>query len=568
MKYGRLAYVGIGILSFVFIINGCTEANKAETKTSQAASQSTESSASQSQPTDKEQIVVSDSALRSQEYHIDALRTVKGVPHAKGMPESRLRVPVIPEINHETYLDNTSNGIQQVAFSPLSTFSIDVDTGSYTNVRRYLNMGQLPPKDAVREEAFINYFMYEYPVPETKAQPFSVNTEIAPAPWNEKRQLLRIGLKGYEIPVSERKSSNLVFLIDVSGSMNQPDKLPLLKQSLLMLTKELNENDRVSIVTYAGSASVVLKPTKGSEKQAIINALTKLTAGGSTYGQSGIEMAYQQAKLVFIKGGVNRIMLATDGDFNVGVTDLDTLKELVKNERINGITLTTLGFGQGNYNDAMMEQLADIGNGSHVYIDSIHEARKVFQNQMSGTLQAIAYDVKVQVEFNPQTVKEYRLIGYQNRLLKSEDFNNDHVDAGEIGAGHTVTALYELTLKGEPGQIDDLRYKDTSNETVKHELTDELALVKLRYKLPEQPESRRLSYIVKYSDIRSRFQQSSPEFQFATSVAAFAQKLKGNDYLHDMSYQEIADIARKNKGIDPYNYRGEFISLIDVATSL
>ncbi|MEF1335477.1 von Willebrand factor type A domain-containing protein, partial [Vibrio rotiferianus] len=339
----------------------------------------------------------------------------------------------------ENYQKTPSNGVIQTVTEPLSTFSIDVDTGSYANVRNQLNNGYKPVSDAIREEAFINYFDYDYPVSEDRGQPFSVNTEIAASPWNKDRQLLRIALKGYEIPADARKPSNLVFLIDTSGSMHSQNKLPLLKRSLVMLTKELNENDAVSLVTYAGSSKVVLEPTKGSDKQTIINAINQLTSGGGTAGESGIRLAYQQARAGFINDGVNRIMLATDGDFNIGISSIDKLKEIVASERKQGVSLTTLGFGRGNYNDSLMEQLADIGDGNYAYIDSIRESRKVFHHQMSGTLQTIASDVKAQIEFNPNVVKEYRLIGYQNRLLDKADFNNDAIDAGEIGAGHTVT---------------------------------------------------------------------------------------------------------------------------------
>ncbi len=469
--------------------------------------------------------------------------------------------------DRDNYLETPSNNVYQVVNTPLSTFSVDVDTGSYANVRSYLNMGRKPPADAIREEAFINYFDYHYAAPENKQQPFLVNTEIAPAPWHEKRQLLRIGLKGYEIPNEDRKPSNLVFLVDVSGSMNQPNKLPLLVQSLSILANELRAEDKVSLVTYAGSASVVLKPTSGDNKEAILNALKSLSAGGGTYGESGIKMAYQQAKQAFIKEGVNRVVLATDGDFNVGVSGIDDLKKMIIAQRDKGISLTTLGFGRGNYNDAMMEQLANVGEGNHAYIDTLHEARKVLLHQMSGTLETIASDVKVQIEFNPATVKEYRLIGYQNRLLKDEDFNNDKVDAGEIGAGHTVTALYELTLAGDPGQIDDLRYqaKKPSNEGMN---VEELAHVKLRYKVPSVTESVLLQTPVYTKAINTRFDQASSDFQFAAAVAAFAQKLKDNHYLDDMPYQHIADIARDNKGKDPHNYRGEFVRLVEIAQSL
>ncbi|MDD1784268.1 VWA domain-containing protein [Enterovibrio sp. ZSDZ35] len=483
-----------------------------------------------------------------------------------GMPSHDM---IVVQPNRDNYLPTPSNGVQLVSEQPLSTFSIDVDTGSYANIRSYLDMGQKPPADAIREEAFINYFDYGYEVPTSTTQPFSVQTELAPSPWNEDRQLLRVALKGYDIPSDERKPSNLVFLVDVSGSMGQPNKLPLLVQSLSMLTKQLSGDDTVSLVTYAGTSSVVLKPTQGDNQQDILNALKQLQAGGGTYGESGIKLAYQQAKSGFIKNGVNRVILATDGDFNVGVTNLDQLKNMIKTERDNGISLTTLGFGRGNYNDAMMEQLADIGDGNHAYIDTLHEAQKVLIRQMSGTLQSIASDVKIQIEFNPAVVKEYRLIGYQNRQLRDEDFNNDKVDAGEIGAGHSVTAIYEITYAGDKGQIDDLRYQSKPIKQTKTALLqNEVAQVKVRYKLPEADTSKLVKTIVHRKDGKPAFTQASSDFQFATSVAAFAQKLKDNQYLDDLSYEQIASIARNNRGDDPYNDRGEFIRMVEVAQSL
>lgn len=481
----------------------------------------------------------------------------------------RIAPPPPPEYftqsqNQDNYLPSDSNGVFQAATTPLSTFSVDVDTGSYANVRSYLSMGQKPPQDAVREEAFINYFDYNYRVPEDKSQPFNTFTELAPAPWSDERHILRIGLQGYDLPVSERKPSNLVFLVDVSGSMHDKNKLPLLVQSLTMMVKQLSARDTVSLVTYAGNTELVLSPTKGNEKQTIIDALQKLQAGGGTHGESGIKMAYQAAKKAFIKGGVNRIILATDGDFNVGTTNIDALKEMIADKRKQGISLTTLGFGRGNYNDAMMEQLANIGDGNHAYIDTLHEAQKVLLRQMSGTLQSIASDVKIQIEFNPSHVKEYRLIGYQNRLLKDEDFNNDKVDAGEIGAGHTVTALYELTLVGNKGQVDDLRYQQ--KQVVSS--NDELLQMKIRYKLPGDAQSKLISQVVNKQHVLNDFNSASQDFKFATSVAAFAQKLKQSQYLGSMNYQDIATIARANRGDDPFNYRGEFVNLVELASAL
>ncbi|TMO84230.1 vWA domain-containing protein [Pseudoalteromonas spongiae] len=481
----------------------------------------------------------------------------------------RIAPPPPPEYftqpqNQDNYLPSDSNGVFQAATTPLSTFSVDVDTGSYANVRSYLSMGQKPPQDAIREEAFINYFDYNYRVPEDKSQPFATFTELAPAPWSDERHILRIGLQGYDLPVGERKPSNLVFLLDVSGSMHDKNKLPLLVQSLTMMVKQLSARDTVSLVTYAGNTELVLSPTKGNEKQTIIDALQKLQAGGGTHGESGIKMAYQAAKKAFIKGGVNRIILATDGDFNVGTTNIDALKEMIAEKRKQGISLTTLGFGRGNYNDAMMEQLANIGDGNHAYIDTLHEAQKVLLRQMSGTLQSIANDVKIQLEFNPAEVKEYRLIGYQNRLLKDEDFNNDNVDAGEIGAGHTVTALYELTLAGNKGQVDALRYQQKQVASASNELLQ----VKIRYKLPGDTESKLISQVVNKQQVLNDFDSASLDFKFATSVAAFAQKLKQSQYLDSMNYHDIATIARANRGDDPFNYRGEFVNLVELASAL
>lgn len=552
-------------LSIILVIWGCTE---------KATEKEDSSSASQQTIQDSEPVPLAEVYLEqrhSQAIAKQAAKANSAMLSARMMPQSRLKLAyenhVIAEPNRDNYLESPSNGVKQVSQSPLSTFSIDVDTGSYANVRSYLNMGNRPAKDAIREEAFINYFDYQYAVPNSREHPFSISTEVAPAPWSEKHQLLRVALQGYDIPASERKPSNLVFLVDVSGSMSQPNKLPLLVQSLTMLTKELSEKDSVSLVTYAGQSSVVLTPTKGNEKEQILQALEGLSAGGGTYGESGIKMAYQQARAGYIKNGVNRIILATDGDFNVGITNMTTLKELIANESKNGIALTTLGFGRGNYNDALMEQLANVGDGNHAYIDTLQEAQKVLLRQMSGTLQSIASDVKIQIEFNAHAVKEYRLIGYQNRLLRDEDFNNDNVDAGEIGAGHSVTALYELTLVGEKGRIDELRYQQ-NNEKAKSQYSQELAQVKVRYKLPEEKTSSLVTHIVASQSVQTNFEQASTDFQFTAAVAAFAQKLKDNGYVDGLSFERIADIARKNRGDDPYNYRGEFISLVELSKSL
>ncbi|MBV7298041.1 vWA domain-containing protein [Enterovibrio paralichthyis] len=553
--------ITLAIIASLTLMVGCSESNTAES----AKTNRTETAVIEPQitPAVVEETVVP--VMQMEKMGRVALSRALGDQVFVSMPMPYPREHYQPE-NRDSYLDTPSNGIHLVTTSPLSTFSVDVDTGSYANVRSYLKMGNKPPPDAIREEAFINYFDYSYPTPVTKVQPFSVSTELAPAPWNESRQLLRIALKGYDIPVNERKPSNLVFLVDVSGSMSDPNKLPLLVQSLSLMVKNLTADDKVSLVTYAGQSSVVLEPTKGDDAQTILAALKSLQAGGGTYGESGIKLAYQQAQKGFIKEGVNRVILATDGDFNVGVTDLDALKNLVEQEREKGISLTTLGVGRGNYNDGMMEQLANIGDGNHAYIDTLHEAQKVLLRQMSGTLQSIAEDVKIQVEFNPDTVKEYRLIGYQNRQLRDEDFNNDKVDAGEIGAGHTVTALYEITLAGEQGQIDDLRYQPTKEASAG--FGSELAQVKVRYKLPGSEQSKLTTQLVKANAGATEFKTASSDFQFATAVAAFAQKLKDNHYVDGLAYSQIADIARDNRGNDPYNYRGEFISLVEIAQNL
>jgi Ca-activated chloride channel homolog len=353
-----------------------------------------------------------------------------------------------PEPSRETYSKQDELPVKAVAQEPVSTFSIDVDTASYANVRRFLQAGQLPPKDAVRVEEMINYFPYNYPN-QSSSRPFAVHTEIAPAPWGADKHLIRIGIKAQDLKAAALPAANLVFLVDVSGSMNEPNKLPLLQASLKLLVDQLKAEDHVSLVTYASGTSVVLEPS--SDKNQIKRAIDQLHASGSTAGAAGIQLAYQMARQGFIKGGINRILLATDGDFNVGVTSIDALKERVEKEREAGVSLSTLGFGTGNYNDALMEQVADIGNGNYHYIDNLNEGQKVLVDEMSSTLATVAKDVKIQVEFNPEQVKEYRLIGYENRQLKREDFNNDKVDAGDIGAGHTVTALYEVTFVGKAG---------------------------------------------------------------------------------------------------------------------
>ena len=478
-------------------------------------------------------------------------------------PTRPMAMPPMPgDINRENYAHRDSNPVQLVSEQPVSTFGIDVDTGSYTNVRRMLSAGQLPPADAVRAEEFINYFDYGYTPPADREQPFSVTTELGPAPWNAKRQLLLIGIQGYRVPKAQIPASNLVFLIDTSGSMNEPDKLPLLKASLKQLVRELRKQDRVAIVTYAGSAGVALPSTAGDRHATINAAIDSLGAGGSTNGGAGIELAYAQAGQGFIKGGVNRVILATDGDFNVGTVDQDALKTMIEDHRKSGVALTTLGFGAGNYNDAMAVMLADAGNGSHHYIDSLQEGRRVLVEEMSATLLTIARDVKIQIEFNPAKVQEYRLIGYEKRLLKREDFNNDQVDAGEIGAGANVTAIYEITPKGSAAaRIDPLRYGNPSAPTGSDH---ELAFLRLRYKLPGQSDSR----LVERPISAQSEAKASERLRYAAAVAAFADALRGGKYLDGYGYAQIAQLASSARGTDADGYRAGFVQLVKLADGL
>lgn len=443
----------------------------------------------------------------------------------------------LPEPNAERYADVPPNTVQRVAEQPVSTFSIDVDTGSYSNLRRMIGWGQRPPADAVRVEELLNYFDYADEAPASRAQPFAVRTELAPAPWNTRRLLMRVALKAYEVPATELPPNNLVFLVDTSGSMQEADKLPLVKQALRELVLQMRPQDRIALVVYAGRAGLVLPPTSGAERGTILEALDRLEAGGSTNGGAGIELAYRIAREATIDGGVNRIVLATDGDFNVGMTDQSTLEAFVAEQRKHGIALSTLGFGQGNYNDAMAEQLANIGDGNHAYIDSPREARKVLRDEMAGTLLTVAKDVKIQVEFNPAQVAEYRLVGYENRQLKREDFTNDAVDAGEIGAGHDVTALYEIALVGSGGEWNaPLKYA-AGARTLAAGTAGELATVRLRYKSPEGGASRQMERPVRRADIATT---ASPALQWAAAVTAYGERLRGGEALGGAGWPEVA----------------------------
>lgn len=472
--------------------------------------------------------------------------------------------PPQPDWNTENYATIRENGFRNTWASPLSTFSIDVDNASYSNVRRFINQGQLPPVDAVRVEEMINYFNYDYPEPEGKP-PLNVYTELGDCPWNSDHYLLHIGLQGKNIDKEKLPASNLVFLIDVSGSMSAQNKLPLLKRGFTMLVNELRPNDRVAIVVYAGSAGQVLESTPGNQKETIIAALERLQAGGSTAGGQGLKLAYKIASENFIEGGNNRIILATDGDFNVGVSSTSEMERLVEKERESGIFISVLGFGMGNIKDDKMETIADRGNGNYAYIDNIREARKVFISEFGGTLFTIAKDVKFQLEFNPQQVKAYRLVGYENRLLNDEDFNDDTKDAGEMGAGHTVTALYEIIPAGSDEtvpSVDPLKYRD--NGVINGEKSRDLLTLKLRYKDPDGSKSKLLEMAVDGKPEKSL----SENFRFSAAVAEFGMLLRGSQFKGSSSVTHILDLARDSKGADEEGYRSEFIQLVKTVGDL
>ncbi len=473
--------------------------------------------------------------------------------------------------NREGYDKIIENPYLKVSDNPLSTFSIDVDAASYSNVRRYLKNGQLPPAGAVRIEEMINYFHYEYPQPIGK-DPFAVHTEIAVCPWNTQHQLVMIGLQGKKMDVKELPPSNLTFLIDVSGSMFSPDKLPLVKASLQLLVDQLRPVDRVAIVAYAGNAGLVLPSTNGNKSATIKEAIERLEAGGSTAGGAGIQLAYKIAKENFEKEGNNRVILCTDGDFNVGASSDDALERMIEEERKSGVYLTVLGFGTGNYQDAKMQKLADKGNGNHAYIDQLSEAKKVLVNEFGGTLYTIAKDVKLQVEFNPKQIKGYRLIGYENRMLAKEDFNNDQKDAGELGSGHTVTALYELVPVGvdmpEQSSVDSLRYQVNLQAitTEQAKLSDEILTIKLRYKQPDSDKSSLVSYPLQGKAIA--IEKASENLRFASAVASFGMMLRNSAFKGNSSYVFLQSLAGKALGADREGYRKEFLELVDKAAGI
>lgn len=484
--------------------------------------------------------------------------------YANGLTSSEARI----DFNTESYNLIEENGYKLATLDPLSTFSIDVDAASYSNVRRFLNNNTLPPKDAVRIEELINYFDYNYPQPKN-SDPFSINTEISESPWNENHYLVHIGLKGKEFHLENLPPSNIVFLLDVSGSMGSPNKLPLLKKAFKLLVKQLRPMDKVSIVVYAGAAGVVLNPTSGEEPQSIMAALENLRAGGSTAGGAGIKLAYKIAEDNFIKNGNNRIVLATDGDFNVGASSDAEMVRLIEKEREKGVFLTVLGFGMGNLKDSKMESLANKGNGNYAYIDNILEAKKVLVNEFGGTMFTIAKDVKIQVEFNPAKVKAYRLIGYENRLLNNEDFNNDKKDAGELGAGHTVTALYEIIPAGSdekvPG-VDDLKYQNNQVNDYANS-TNELMTLKLRYKKPESSTSKLIENTLSLDEMTD-FNKTSNNFRFSSSVAMYGMLLRESEFAANSSFDKCISIAKASAGNDKNGYRYEFIKLAEIAKML
>ena len=501
-------------------------------------------------------------------------------PMAESMSESRStasRMPIstfdreieIPQ-SREGYASVAENRPLSTREQPLSTFSIDVDTASYANVRRFLSAGRLPPRDAVRIEELVNYFRYDYPQPDGD-KPFSVTVEAAECPWNAGRRLVRIGLQGRDIDRGERPAGNLVFLVDVSGSMNAPNKLPLVKQALAMLVEELSENDRVAIVTYAGNAGLVLPPTTGDQKETILAAIESLTPGGSTHGSAGINLAYEQAQEHFVAGGSNRIILATDGDLNVGVTSNQSLVGLIKQKAAGGTFLTVLGFGEGNLQDDKMEAIADNGNGIYAYIDGVREARKVLVEQLTGSTITIAKDVKIQVEFNPAQVASYRLLGYENRLLAARDFRDDKKDAGEIGAGHSVTAVYEITLVGAETSAgaEPLKYQRQEAEpaaVIDPHASSELLTVKLRSKRPNGDTS--VLEEVPLADRGGAFERASADLRFASAVAAFGMILRGSEEKGAATLPLVAKIATGALGPDNGGYRAEFLDLVRKAEAL
>lgn len=501
----------------------------------------------------------------------------KSAPAASPIAAQALPLQSAPYVPHASqdasYLGITTRGVtahpvKRVAVEPVSTFSIDVDTGSYSSVRGLLRRGMAVPRDAVRVEEMLNYFSYDYPRPApASGHPFAIHTELAASPWNPSNHLLKIGIQAADPAKDTLPPANLVFLVDVSGSMDIPQSLPLVKEALLGFVDQLRGQDRVSLVTYSGTTRVLLESVAGDRKEVIRRAIASLWAGGSTAGASGLRLAYEQARRGYVAGGINRILLATDGDFNVGVTDIDQLKEIVAVQRKAGIGLSTLGVGHASYNDALMEQIADVGDGKYSFLDSAAEGRKVLVDEFTSTLATVARDVKLQVEFNPAVVKEYRLVGYDNRQLAREDFNNDQVDAGDIGAGHRVTALYELTLQGNPGLHGQERYAaNRPRADIWNSRNDELGFLKMRYQRPGATRSRLIEQPLARTPVP--IENLSADFRFATAVAAYGQLLQGSPHLRGFGWAEVLELAQGSMGADPHGQRAEFIELARQAARL
>ena len=466
-----------------------------------------------------------------------------------------------PVESQENYQKNAENEVKSTATQAVSTLSLDVDTGSYANVRRFIRQGQLPPADAVRIEELLNYFPYADAAP-TKQHPFAVSTELATSPWTADNLLLRVGVKAVDISAAKQPPANLVFLVDVSGSMDSPDKLPLAQASLRLLTQQLRPQDRVSMIVYAGRTAVELPSTSGSEKAKILAAIDRLTAGGSTAGEAALKLAYQEAEANLIKGGINRILMLTDGDFNVGISDIDDIKAMIEKARDRGVSLSTFGFGQGNYNEHLMEQVANVGNGNYSYIDSIEESQKVLGEELASTFNTVAKDVKLQVEFNPAVVKEWRLIGYENRVLNEQDFKNDKIDAAEIGAGKSVVALYEITPVGNTGLLADRRYgNQAAAPTGKN---NELAFLRTRYKQPNGDTSTEFAVPIPAQVTR----QPSADLMFSAAVAGYGQLLKNSKYRGQWSYAQSAELAQHGLGADQKGYRTDFIKLVKLTDAV
>ncbi|MCX7636654.1 MAG: von Willebrand factor type A domain-containing protein [Cyclobacteriaceae bacterium] len=510
---------------------------------------------------ESDRVSVSETVVTGNKQHTMDMPAVNAPVYDQAFTYAYNEAEYYPYWNTEEYDGINENIFHDALRNPLSTFSIDVDAASYSNVRRFINYGQKPPKDAVRIEELVNYFDYDYPQPADE-HPFSITTEIAEAPWNRSHKLVHIGLQGRRLPTESLPPANLVFLIDVSGSMNEPNRLPLVKASLHLLINELRAADHVAMVVYAGAAGLVLDPTPGTQKEKIRQALDRLEAGGSTAGGAGLRLAYATARKYFNPKGNNRVILCTDGDFNVGESSNAAMERLIEEERSSGVYLTILGFGMGNYKDSKMEVLSNKGNGNYAYIDNISEARKVLVNEFGGTLFTIAKDVKLQIEFNPAKVKAYRLIGYENRLLRNEDFNNDKKDAGDLGSGHTVTALYEIIPVGVTSgffqPVDELKYQKlkVENSAMK---SDELMTVKFRYKKPEQETSKLIVHVL--TDGKVPLNETSNNFRWSAAVAAFGMLLRESEYIKQFTFEDVVALAQGAQGIDEEGYRREFITM-------